>query len=40
MSDYWIAAIVGLLVLRSLYKTFIEPGWHKSQTWKNWKGKS
>lgn len=39
MHDYLVVAIVSFLVVRSLYKTFIEPGWMKSQTRKIWKGK-
>jgi hypothetical protein len=37
MLDCWVMAAVGLWIARSLYKTFIEPGWKKSQTYKNWR---
>jgi hypothetical protein len=38
MVDYIFPAFVGWYVARTIYKSFIEPGWMKSQTRKNWKG--
>lgn len=39
MLDHWfLILLIGLWFARALYKVFIEPGWKKSQTYKNWKG--
>jgi hypothetical protein len=35
MTEIIIVAFV-ILAVRSLYKTFLQPGWHKSKTYRDW----
>lgn len=36
MAEDLLAALLVFAVLRWVYKTFIEPGWKKSRTYKDW----
>jgi len=32
----WIIFVAFVLAVRALYKTFVQPGWRKSKTHKDW----